>query len=345
MSVLASSRTKGFRGGFRRVFLVLGPLVAILQSSAIGAGGFLYTANEGGSISKIDAGSNALIRNIQLDGVVHNVQVSPNGDLLGAVLIPRTIPPRAKMGKMKGSALFFDTKDDRLAKSVTVGDHPAHIVFTPDGKYVLVTNSEDDTVSVIDARTYAIVQTIPTGKTPHGLRISKDSRYAYIANMGEDTVSVLDLGGLKEERRLKVGKIPVTTGITGDGRTLVVTLNAEDSLAIVDLSSGGVFKVEVGHGPAQVFIGPDNRFAFVANQGTEKQPSNTVSQVDLKSRKVVATITVGKGAHGVVTDDRGRFVYVTDMFDDTVSVIDISRNRVIATVPVGQTPNGITYKD
>ncbi len=104
-------------------------------------------------------------------------------------------------------------------------------------------------------------------------------------------------------------------------------------------------KFRVGYGPAQVFIGPDDKFAFVANQGTEARPSNTVSKIDLKAKSVVATIVAGKGAHGVVTDSNGKFIYVTNMFDNTVSVIDNSRNEAIATVPVGQTPNGITYKD
>ena len=60
---------------------------------------------------------------------------------------------------------------------------------------------------------------------------------------------------------------------------------------------------------------------------------------------MVATIVVGKGAHGLVTDNNSKFIYVTNMFENTVSVIDNSRNEVIATVPVGQTPNGISYKD
>ncbi len=60
---------------------------------------------------------------------------------------------------------------------------------------------------------------------------------------------------------------------------------------------------------------------------------------------MVATIVVGKGAHGVVTDNKGKFIYVTNMFDNTVSVIDNGKNEAIATVPVGQTPNGITYKE
>ena len=57
---------------------------------------------------------------------------------------------------------------------------------------------------------------------------------------------------------------------------------------------------------------------------------------------MAATIVVGKGAHGVVTDPKSTFIYVTNMFDNTVSVINNRENRVIATVPVGETPNGIT---
>ncbi len=266
--------------------------------------------------------------------------------MLAAVLIPKMpeMTFHEKEEKMAGVALFFSTKNDQLVKKVAVGGHPAHIVYSQNGRYVLLTNNEDNTVSVIDANTYKVIQTIATGKGPHGFRISKDSKYAYVANMGEDTVSVINVSALKEERRITVGKTPVQTGITSDGKTLAVTLNAENALAIVDLATGKIEKIQVGDGPAQVFIEPDDQYAFVANQGTKTRPSNTVSKVDLKSRRVTATIEVGKGAHGVVTDHDNKFIYVTNMFDNTVSAIDNSRNAVIATVPVGQTPNGITYK-
>jgi YVTN family beta-propeller protein len=320
--------------------------VIVLPSLAFGGGPFYYTANEGGSISKVDASSNKLIRSIPLEGVVHNVQISPDGEMLAAVLIPKMpeMTSHGKEEKMAGLALFFSTKNDQLVKKVSVGEHPAHIVYTQNGRYALVTNNEDNTVSVIDAKTYRVIQTIATGKGPHGLRISKDSKYAYVANMGEDTISVINVSALKEERRITVGKTPVQTGITSDGLTLVVTLNAENALAVVELATGRVKKIEVGDGPAQVFIEPDDKYAFVANQGTKTRPSNTVSKIDLKARRVTATIAVGKGAHGVVTDNDNKFIYVTNMFDNTVSVIDNSRNAVIATVPVGQTPYGITHK-
>jgi YVTN family beta-propeller protein len=76
---------------------------------------------------------------------------------------------------------------------VEVGNHPAHIVFTNNKKYALVTNNEDDNVSVIDMETFTVQHTIPAGKGPHGFRISSDNKFAYVANMSEDTVSVINL--------------------------------------------------------------------------------------------------------------------------------------------------------
>lgn len=182
------------------------------------------------------------------------------------------------------------------------------------------------------------------GKGPHGFRIASDSKYAYVANMGEDTVSVVDIENQKEVRKIKVGSTPVATGITKDGKTLVVTVNAENALAIVDLTSDKVQKIAVGAGPAQVYIEPDDKYAFVANQGTEVKPSNSVTQIDLTTRQAAAAIQTGKGAHGVVVGPDNKYVYVTNMYEATVSVIDNSTNKVIATIPVDKEPNGITFK-
>ena len=343
-------------------------------------GKYYFTANEGGSISKIDVVTNEVVETIPLEGAVHNVQVSPDGKVLGATLVPgmghgtevnsestEHGDEHADMTSehndgasehaddhndahatddysmdMTGSAFFFDTKTNELIKEVKVGNHPAHIVFTSDGKYALVTNNEDNNVSVIDVNTFTVTNTVETGKGSHGFRISTDDKFAYIANMGEDTVSVINLESFTEEKKIKVGPTPVTTGVTSDGKTLVATLNSENSLAIIDLATDEVTKVEVGVGPAQVYIQADNKFAFVANQGTADTPSTSVTKVDLESKTAVATIETGKGSHGVVVSPDNKFVYVTNMFENTVSMIGNEQNKVIQTVEVGETPNGIS---
>jgi len=307
---------------------------------------YYFTANEGGSITKIDSATNKVLETINDEGEPHNVQVSPDGRVLGytsAVMDKKQMSQNDAMGT-NGSALFYDIDTGKLIKKIEVGKHPGHIVFTQDNKYVLVTNNQDNNVSVIDAKTYKLINNISVGKGPHGFRISKDSKFAYVANMGEDTVSVVDIKNNKELRKIKVGNTPITTAITSDGKTLIATINAENSLAVVDLSTDKVEKIAVGVGPAQVYIQPDNKYAFVANQGTEKTPSNTVTKIDIATMKVVATIETGKGSHGVVTSQDNKIVYVTNMYDNTVSVIDNTTNKVIATVKVSKTPNGISYR-
>lgn len=132
--------------------------------------------------------------------------------------------------------------------------------------------------------------------------------------------------------------------MTKDGKTLAVTLFSENALAIVDLETKQVAKVKVGTGPAQVYIGPDSKYAYVANQGTQEAPSNSISIVDLETKSVVDEIKTGNGAHGVTVSSDGKFAYVTNMFDNTVSVIDLDSKQV-ETIDVGEIPNGITVMD
>ncbi|WP_226678923.1 YncE family protein [Mesobacillus jeotgali] len=305
---------------------------------------YYFTANEGGTISKINVKDNKLAETIKADGIVHNIQLSPDCKVVAATLVPETEGGHGGHGdESPGKVLFYDAYTNELLKEVEVGSHPAHVVYSGDGKYVLATNNEDDTVSVIDASTYEVVKTISTGNGPHGFRISADSKFAYIANMGEDTVSAINLETFEEEK-ITTGNTPVTTGVTKDGKTLAVTLFAENSLAIVDLETKQVAKIEVGTGPAQVYIGPDGKLAYVANQGTEESPSNSMSLVDLETKTVVDEIKTGNGAHGVTVSSDGKFAYVTNMFDNTVSIIDLDSKQV-KTINVGEIPNGITVMD
>jgi YVTN family beta-propeller protein len=96
------------------------------------------------------------------------------------------------------------------------------------------------------------------------------------------------------------------------------------------------------HGPAQLFIDSNDNFAYVANQGTESNPSNSIRVVDLKAKAAVSTIETGKGSHGVVTSPDNKFSYVTNMFEDTVSIIDLETNSVKETIQVREVPNGIS---
>jgi YVTN family beta-propeller protein len=68
---------------------------------------------------------------------------------------------------------------------------------------------------------------------------------------------------------------------------------------------------------------------------------DAVAVIDTASDRVVRTIPVPKGPHGLVVTPDGRKAYVSSDGDATVTVIDTAADRAIATVDVGPNPHGL----
>jgi YVTN family beta-propeller protein len=68
---------------------------------------------------------------------------------------------------------------------------------------------------------------------------------------------------------------------------------------------------------------------------------NTVSVIDTDAGKVVATIPVAAGPHGMAITQDGRTVYVSSDGASSVDVIDTATDKVVKTIPVGKAPNGV----
>jgi len=69
---------------------------------------------------------------------------------------------------------------------------------------------------------------------------------------------------------------------------------------------------------------------------------STVSVIDTTAGKVVATIPVAEGPHGMVMTPDDRTVFVAGDASSKLSVIDTASDKVIKTIEVGKSPNGIT---
>lgn len=334
---------------------VIPTCLALGWTSAALAASKVYVANEtDGTVSVIATDTRQTVRTITVGAGAHNVQatadgrrvwVTNNGTPPAAAHAAHQGMPGAAHAAMTtpGEVWAIDTATDTVVGKVPVGKHPAHVVVSPDGRWVYVTNGGDNAVSVVDAAAMKEVATIATGAFPHGIRLSPDGRQAYVANLKGGTVSVIDTASRQQVASIPVGRGPAQVGFTGDGRLAFVSLSQEDRVAVIDPKTHEVVrKVAVGDGPIQLFATPDSQRLLVANQGSRQNPGHTVSVIDLTSFKVTASIRTGRGAHGVVVDADGRQAYVSNLYDNTVTVIDLVAHKPVATVPVGAGPNGIS---
>ena len=134
-------------------------------------------------------------------------------------------------------------------------------------------------------------------------------------------------------------------GFAPDGKRAYVSLRDENAVAVIDTAARQVIaRVAVGQGPIQLFVTPDDRFVYVANQGSPAAPGNTVSVIATKTNQVVETVKTGQGAHGVSISDDAKYAFVTNINDGTVAVIDTATQAVVATFAVGEGPNGVTFR-
>jgi YVTN family beta-propeller protein len=92
--------------------------------------------------------------------------------------------------------------------------------------------------------------------------------------------------------------------------------------------------------PVDVLITKDGTRAYVA-----LGRANHVAVVDVKSRKILDYILVGKRAWGLALSHDEKTLYVANGLSDDISIVDTESLKVLTSIPVGLVPYGILVDD
>lgn len=227
-------------------------------------------------------------------------------------------------------------------------------------EWVYVTNEDDGTLSVLSARSLAVVKTIEVGRRPRGVRLAPDGRTVYVAVSGtpkcppsvpdevcaqrksdpsKDGIAAIDPRAGRLLKTYPGGSDPEQFDITPDGRRLVVANEDAGLASLVDLGSAKVLRsVEVGKEPEGVRVSPDGRLALVTAES-----SNLVALLDAVDGTPRGRVPVGKRPRDIVFSRDGTTAYVSAELDAAVSVIDVPGRRVARTLrlPAGSLPMGL----
>jgi len=147
--------------------------------------------------------------------------ISPDGGLLYVVCdrANQLLVVDLRSGETKSAG----TDAAQVLKRIDVGSVPRGVALSEDGERVYVTNSWDDTVSVIDTKTLQVVQTLATGAEPTGVVIDRERLTIYTANRLGNDISVIDLASGQERKRLMAGRGASYLTLSPDGKRLYCT--------------------------------------------------------------------------------------------------------------------------
>ena len=79
-----------------------------------------------------------------------------------------------------------------VISTIIVGSGPYGVAVNSSTNRIYVVNNSDNTVSVIEGTTNAVVSTITVGSYPYGVGVNSTTNRIYVTNTQSNTVSVID---------------------------------------------------------------------------------------------------------------------------------------------------------
>ncbi|MGB6306972.1 MAG: beta-propeller fold lactonase family protein [Steroidobacteraceae bacterium] len=164
---------------------------------------FYVTCEAGGEIYAVETAGYTTVGHFKVNVRPRSMAFLPGGDV-GFI-------PSESTGELN----VIDTVNLKVSKVIALppGSRPMSVKTRIDGAKVYVSNGRAGTVSVLDSRTYALLDTIKVGIRPWGIALSPDGRFLYSANGPSNDISVVDLGTNKEIARIKAGQSPWSVAI------------------------------------------------------------------------------------------------------------------------------------
>ena len=208
-----------------------------------------------------------------------------------------------------------------------------------------VTNSDGDSVSIIDRDSYKVLKTLPVGDYPHHMIVSLDGRYLYVGNTHSDTVSAIDLA---TETIVKTIPLldPYNLYYSPDRSLLVTTatrLGRVEVHAVEEWSEIGkaagwkrLAQIPTGKDPNHFAFSPDGQFMYVSNEY-----SHQLSVIDLKERKLARQLNPGRRPVDVSLAPGGKTLFVAAYGEGRVTVYDTESFKEIDRISTGAGAHGM----
>jgi len=258
----------------------------------------LYITNEAEHrLDVVDTKTLKVTGHVALSDRPNNLSISKDGKRVYVAIVAQP-----------GAVDVIDTTTLQKIKTIPTKGGIHNTFVTPDGKYVIAGSIVGRLITVIDAATNEPVWTMPfdNGVRPIAFETNPDgsTKRMFVQISDFHGFYVVDFASHKEMSRVTLPELPKDQqnwdmlqgspshgiGVTPDGKTLWVCSKVNHTIyaySMPDLKLLG--GVPVGHHPDWLTFSPDSKRVYVANAG-----SNSVSVVDIASRKEVMKIPVGQ---------------------------------------------------
>jgi DNA-binding beta-propeller fold protein YncE len=323
------------------LLLPLVALSAIVPFSFAQHGQLLVAQKGERSLAIVDPAAGAVVASVEENGVTgHEVAGSPDGKL--AVVPIYGNSGVGAPGTDGNNIVVIDLASHKIVNNIQFdhGVRPHCPVFGPKDGMLYVTTELDQSITIIDPKTWKVVGAIPTGQPQsHMLTIAHDGLRGYTANVGPGTVSVLDMKARKTLAIIPISHSTQRITISNDDRWVFTADQTKPQMAVIDTATNTV-KTWVplsglGYGAA---VTKDGRWLLMPIPA-----KNVVDVVDLATMQVAHTVAVGTSPQEVLTRPGGGVAYVSCVGANRVDEIDLKTWQVTRSIATGNGTDGLGW--
>jgi YVTN family beta-propeller protein len=199
---------------------------------------------------------------------------------------------------------------------------------------VVVLNSRDASVSLLDQSTYKELGTIPVGKEPHHLMATPDNKSLIVASAMSNELYMLDPRTGQIQTRVKDIIDPYQIGFSPDQKWFVANALRLDHVDIYQYDGKDMKlakRLPLARMPSHMAFSADSSTVFITQQGSDQ-----ISAIDLATQKVKWTMPVGKLPAGITMTPDEKYLLVGIMGRDYVEVIDWRTQKSVKKIKAGE---------
>jgi YVTN family beta-propeller protein len=243
--------------------------------------------------------------------------------------------------------------------SGTYKGSPVEGSFSPDGKYLYVTNYamygkgfnkegtdicspadgyDSSFVYRINLSNYKIDGVYAVGSVPKVLEVTPDNKYILVTTWCSYTLDVISIEKQKKIKSIKIGRYPRGIAVSADSSKAYVAEMGGSNIHQIDLTDFSKKLIPIGVNPRAVVLSPDNNKLYVTLNIAGK-----VTAWDLVNHKSLGSVKTGKAARSLAISSDGTALFVVNFKSGTLSKVRAADLKVLQTIKVCAEPIGITY--
>ena len=198
---------------------------------------------------------------------------------------------------------------------------------------VIVLNSGEATLSLIDEATHQVVGTVPTGKEPHHLMATPDNASLIVANSVSNNLMFVDPKTGKVQRWVENIEDPYQIGFSPDNKWVVTTGLRLDRLDIYHYDGHDMTlakRLPLAVMPSHMAFTNDSKTVFIT-----LQVSGELAAIDLATQQVKWKMKVGNVPAGLWMTPGDKYLLIGITGADYVAVVDWRNQKVVKTIQTG----------